>query len=168
MWLQRWSVSFGLEFGTFKPKEDDGKSLAYSAAEASVRYRLQRSVDLGAVLFAGGADESDVGFAGLMLEGRYLFRPGRAWNPFASFAIGVTSIAPNSGSDDQKKGRGALRFGGGIEHRWGWFALEASLHIIGVGANHPDPDATGGSLPLELARDSASGAQLSISGTGYF
>ena len=66
-----------------------------------------------------GAGNQGISTAGFFAEFRYRFMAERPWTPFALAGLGVQSAADKTGTDTEKKGRGALRIGGGIERRFG-------------------------------------------------
>jgi hypothetical protein len=160
----------GLELGALGLHRDveGATDVSFGVGELAGRYRIVRSFELGLSLWGGGAMKGTLSTGGLFIDGRYRFLAERPWNVFASLSLGVVSVADEEAGEDAKAGRGALRFGVGIERRFGALAIEAQLRLMGVGENEKF-------MPVDLptpndamASDKLSGGALTVGGTYYF
>jgi len=124
--------------------------------------------ELGLAFTGGGAAEGDLTTGGLYIEGRYRFLAERPWNIFLLASLGVASVAPDKGSELEKRGRGSLRLGGGLERRFGAFALEATLRMVGIGENEDVPLMTPVTNDNAMTRLGVSGGTFSLGALYYF
>ena len=139
------------------------QAVGFGGLELAARFRIRPAIEVALAFERAGNQGISTG--GSSSEFRYRFMAERPWTPFALAALGVMSAADKTGTDTEKKGRGALRIGGGIERRFGAWGIEATLRLVGIGENKQVMDVT--TAGQELARYS-SGAELVIGGTFYF
>jgi hypothetical protein len=161
---RRWAVNVSLGAESLTAKIDGADPVGFGALEVAGRFRLRPAIELALAFSAAG--NQGIGTAGFFLEGRYRFLAERPWNPFASVSLGVASVADKTGNDTEKKGRGALRIGGGIERRIGNFAIEATLRLVGIGENKDVMTVV--TAGQRLSRYGVSGGELVIGGSFYF
>jgi len=147
---------------------ENTNDVSFGVAELAGRFRIVRSFEIGLSLWGGGATKGALGTGGLFIDGRYRFLADRPWNVFASLSLGAASVADKGASEREKAGRGALRLGVGVERRFGAFAIEAHLRILGISENDKF-------MPIDLptpsdamAADKLAGGALTIGGTYYF
>ncbi len=158
----RWAIDVGLGLQSLKTNDDN---IGFVTYEIGVRLRIIRSLEL-ALTIAAGANHAD-SFGGLWADVRYNFMAERRWNVFAYFGLGVASASAKDADSNDSAGRGALRFGAGVERRFDVFSISAELRVLGLGANNQSsPIDT--SPESELAAESASGIGLVIGSTYYF
>ena len=160
----RWSVAASLGGESLTAKVDGAKAVGFGTLELAARFRLRPSIEF-ALDFNGGGNQG-ISTAGVYLEFRYRFLAERPWNPYALFDLGIASAADKNGTDTEKKGRGSLRIGGGIERRIGHFGIEATLRLTGIATN-PEMIVVR-TAGQQLAVYGDSGAQLLIGGSYYF
>jgi hypothetical protein len=166
---RRWAVEVALGAASLKPKgANDGTGFGMLGLAA--RLRLRPTMELALGIAAAGATRDDVqlGAGALYVEFRYRFMADQAWNVFALGGLGVASVAAKSSSDDERKGRGMLRLGGGVERRFGAFAMDASLRLVAI-AEHEDlvaPDMP--DLGFAFARNGVAGLALALDASYYF
>lgn len=164
----RWAIDLALGGWSLRPK-GASEGTGFGALGLAGRFRLRPAMELalGLALGGGSRDGVDLSMGALYGEFRYRFRAERPWNVFVLGGLGVASVARKSGSDAERKGRGMLRLGGGVERRFGSFALEATLAGIAV-AEDPDVPATGApDLGDAFARYGVSGIALMLGATYY-
>jgi hypothetical protein len=161
---RRWSVDLALGGESLKAKRDGAEAVGFGGLELAARFRIRPAIEVALALQAAG--NQGISTAGIFAEFRYHFMAERPWSPFACAALGIASAADKSGTDTEKKGRGALRLGGGIERRFGALGIEATLRLVGIAENKEVMAVT--TRGQELARYGASGAELVIGGTYYW
>jgi hypothetical protein len=160
----RWAVNVSLGGESLTAKTDGAKPVGFGGLEVAGRFRIRPSIEI-ALAFAAAGNQG-IGTAGFYAEFRYRFLAERPWNPFACGSLGVASVSDKNASDPEKKGRGSLRLGGGIERRIGNFGIEATLRLIGIGEN--TAVMTVQTRGQELARYGVSGGELVVGGSYYF
>jgi hypothetical protein len=163
----RWAVDVGLGLASMTPKVDGGVSAGLVTFELSGRYRAWRPIEFGLSLGAGTA--GNISATSLFLDFRYRFWAERPFNIFAGASLGVASAYDKTTATDiTKRGRGALRFIGGVEWRFDTLALTADVRLFGIGENLDAP--TGGPLTQGdlLARYGIGGAAFVLGATYYF
>jgi len=161
---RRWAIDLSLGGQSLTAKHTGAQAVGFGGLELAARFRIRPAIEV-ALAFEGAGNQG-ISTAGFFAEFRYRFLAERPWTPFALAGLGVVSAADKTGTDTEKKGRGALRIGGGIERRFGAWGLEATLRLVGIGENKAVMDVT--TRGQELARYSASGAELVVGGTFYF
>jgi hypothetical protein len=161
---RRWAIDLSLGGQSLTAKHAGAQAVGFGGLELAARFRIRPAIEV-ALAFEGAGNQG-ISTAGFFAEFRYRFMAERPWTPFALAGLGVVSAADKTGTDTEKKGRGALRIGGGIERRFGAWGIEATLRLVGIGANKQVMDVT--TRGQELARYSASGAELVVGGTFYF
>lgn len=161
---RRWAIDLSLGGQSLTAKHAGAQAVGFGGLELAARFRIRPAIEV-ALAFEGAGNQG-ISTAGFFAEFRYRFMAERPWTPFALAGLGVVSAADKTGTDTEKKGRGALRIGGGIERRFGAWGIEATLRLVGIGENKQVMDVT--TRGQELARYSASGAELVVGGTFYF
>jgi hypothetical protein len=161
---RRWAVDLALGGTILKAKTDGAKGVFFAGLELAVRFRVRPAVELALAFDAAG--NQGIGLVGFFAEGRYRFQAERPWNPFVLVSLGVEQVADKTGSSVEKQGRGALRIGGGVERRFGAWAANATLRLVGIGENKSvTVDTTAGE---KLSRYGTSGGELVFGGTFYW
>jgi hypothetical protein len=161
---RRWDVNVSLAGESLTAKTDGAKAVGFGGVELAGRFRIRPAIEVALAVAAAG--NQGIGTIGLFAEVRYRFLAERPWSPLACASLGVVSVADKTGSDTEKKGRGALRLGGGIERRIGNFGVEAALRLVGVAEN--TAVMTVQTAGQQLSRYGVSGAELVIGGNYYF
>jgi len=166
---RRWAIAASIGSETLQAKADGSPKVPFGVLEAALRLRVAPVFELGLSFTGGGATEGDLTTGGLYIEGRYRFLAENPWNLFALASLGVASVAPKEGSTDtEKQGRGSMRLGGGIERRFGAFALEATLRLVGIGKNEEVPMAVPATNDNAMTRLGVSGGTISLGALYYF
>jgi hypothetical protein len=163
---KRWAVGLNVGPETMQAQVDGAPKIEFGQFEIAGRFRIRAPMELSLALHLGGT--KDIGMGGLMLDFRYRFLAEQKWNVYLLGGLGVIAVAHEKGTEAEKKGRGALRFGAGGERRFGWFALSLELRLFGIGENKdlgPMPVETDA---YELSRYKVSGGSLAMGGTVYF
>ena len=161
---RRWAIDLSLGGQSLTAKHAGAEAVGCGGIELAARFRIRPTMEI-ALAFEGAGNQG-ISTAGFFAEFRYRFLAERPWTPFALAGLGVVSAADKTGSETEKKGRGALRIGGGIERRFGAWGLEATLRLAGIGENKEVMTVT--TRGQELARYGASGAELVLGGTFYW
>jgi hypothetical protein len=159
-----WAIDLALGGQSLTAKDPGAQAVGFGGLELAARFRIVPAMEVALAFDAAG--NQGIGLAGFLAEFRYHFMAERPWTPFVLGGLGIVSVADKTGTETEKKGRGALRVGGGIERRFGAWGLEATLRLMGIGENKQVMDVT--TRGQELARYSASGVELVIGGTFYF
>lgn len=165
---KRWAI--GVDFGpeSYEPDVDGSEQTDFGQFELAARYRVRRPIELGLALHLGGAD-NNIAEGGLYFDFRYRFMAEQRLNVYALASLGVLAVAHEDASDDEKRARGSLRLGGGVEYRWNWFALIVELRLVGVAANKDLPPPIDPAIgAAALARYKLSGGSLAIGANFYF
>lgn len=161
---RRWAVNVALGGESLTAKTDGAQAVGFGTLEAAARLRIRPAIEVALALSLAG--NQGIGAAGLYVEGRYRFRAERPWSPFAALSLGIASVADKTGTDTEKKGRGSLRLGGGIERRIGNFGVEAAVRIVTIGEN--TQVMTVQTAGQQLARHGVGGGELVVGGSFYF
>jgi hypothetical protein len=160
----RWAVNASIGGQSLTAKTDGSKPVGFGGVDIAARFRIRPSIEV-ALAFAAAGNQG-IGTVGFYAEFRYRFLAERPWNPFACGSLGVASVGDKTGSETERKGRGALRLGGGIERRIGNFGLEATLRLIGIGEN--TAVMTVQTAGQRLSRYGVSGGELVVGASYYF
>lgn len=165
----RWSIDLALWLGAANPKLDGAGGSGVGGLELAGRFRITKAIEVALALQAGGNDNDHVTMGGLVADFRYRFKPEAAWNFIALAGIGVMSVADKDTSDDmQKHGRGTLRIGGGVERRFGSWAVAATLRLYAVAQNKDAVVVTPPTVSHNLERYGVTGETLAIGASYYF
>lgn len=132
--VDRWAIAGSLLVEPLKPQTAGAVGQGFAVLELSGRYRLRPEVELALALDLGGADNRYT-LGALYVDARYRFRPFAAWDWHLVGGIGAASVAAKDAVDNDKKLRGSIRFGAGGDRRFGRFALQAELELVGVTSN---------------------------------
>lgn len=165
----RWAIDLALGGSSLRPK-GAAEGTGFGVLGLAGRFRLRPAMELALGLAFGGGnrDGVDLSMGALYADFRYRFLAEQRWNVFVLGGLGVGSIARTSGSDSERKGRGMLRLGGGVERRFGSFALEATLAGIAV-AEAKDVVAAGApDIGYAFARYGVSGIAFTLGATYYW
>lgn len=166
---RRWSVALGFGPEILRSKLDDAPRVTFGTLALSGRFRIRPAIEVALGLRGGGAARGDSSTGGLYADVRYRFRPHEPLDLYAQVGLGVASVAPKDGTDVEKKGRGALRFGGGVEWRFTpLLGVAFELRFVGIGENAEVPTPIAPSLDYEMSRHSVSGMQLALDTSFYF
>jgi hypothetical protein len=166
---RRWSVALAFGPEILRSKLDDAPRVTFGTLELSGRFRIRPAMEVALGGRGGGAARGDLSTGGLYADFRYRFRPDQPLDVYAQVGLGVISVAPENGSDAEKRGRGALRFGGGVEWRFApLFGVAFELRFVGIGENTEVPTPIAPSLDFEMSRYSVSGTQLALNTSFYF
>jgi hypothetical protein len=164
---RRWAVSLSGGSLGLKPDHDNADNVTFGMLELSGRFRIRSWVEVGLSFVGGGATKGDLSTGGLFIDGRYRFLAENPWNVFALVSLGIVSVARSDATDDEKKGRGALRLGVGVERRFRVWAIQAELRLVGVGENK-DFEPMTITPAMDMAKSKLNGGSLTIGGTFYF
>jgi len=134
----RWAVALALGGESLTPTASASTSESIGYLEGAVRFRPVLNTEIQLAIDLGG--RADAKYSALFLDVRYRFNPEDTWRWSLTGGVGLASAAAPDASDLDKKGRGALRFGGGLERRFGAFAVMAELRLMLIAANHAAPD----------------------------
>jgi hypothetical protein len=158
-----WSIAIGLGAESLTAKTDGAKAVGFGGIELAGRFRIRPPIEVALALEAMG--NQGISTAGIYAEFRYRFLAEQPWNPFALGSLGVASAADKNGTDAERKGRGSLRIGGGIERRIGNVGIEATLRLVAIAQDRSVTVVT--TAGQQLARYGDSGVELLI-GAGYY
>jgi hypothetical protein len=164
----RWAVDLALGGASLRPKGAT-EGTGFGVLGLAGRFRLRPAMELALGLAFGGSsrDAVDLSMGALYGEFRYRFRAEQPWNVFVLGGLGVGSIARKGGTDAERKGRGMLRLGGGVERRFGSFALEATLAGIAIAEDTDVPAIGAPDIGDAFARYGVSGLALTLGATYY-
>ena len=165
---KRWAIGAALGSESLTAKVDGAPHVGFGVVELAGRFRIRRDLEVALSFVGGGAMKGELTTGGLYVDARYRFRAEQPWNVFALAGLGVVSVARKDGSDVEKKGRGSLHLGGGVERRFGAFALAAELKLVAIGKHAAVPPVEPPTLSYEMARYAVSGASLTLGATYYF
>jgi hypothetical protein len=167
---RRWSISAGLGWETLNVKttSGNGDKITFGMLDLAGRFRIIRTVDVGLGIVGGGAEGGDVSIGGFYIDGRYRFLAERPWNLSLGLGLGVASVAAKDGSKEEKKGRGSVRVGFGVERRFRSFALFGEVRIIGVAGNKDLVEPASPPPSWEFSKYGLSGGHVTFGGTFYF
>jgi hypothetical protein len=130
----RWSVNLQFGWHTFTVQHAEKPQTTFGSFALSGRYRIIPTIEIGVMLLGGGSDDK-LSLGGFYFEGRYRFRADRPWNFYGALGLGGTAVAHKEANDTEKKARGSLYVGAGVERRFRRFAFDLEVHIAGVGEN---------------------------------
>lgn len=167
---RRWAGELAIGGAGLKPKGDTD-STGFGMLGVAGRFRLRPAIEFAAGITFGGAkvDTFQLSTSALYLEFRYRFLAEQPWNVFALGGLGVASVAQRGAGTDERKGRGMLRLGGGVERRFGGgFAVDATLRILAIAENNPDAVTEILDPPFTFAHFGVSGLAFAVAGTYYF
>lgn len=172
----RWAVNLSLWFGSMTPRTSGAGSIPLAGLELSGRFRIREPIELAFSLFGGGSgdpnnnDMNTVSVGGFMIDARWRFMYDRPWNVAAVAGIGVMSAAAKAGAtDEDKAGRGSLRVGVAVEHRWEHWAIEGDFRIFAIQKNDSVTLLDQPSQRTYLAqRYGLTGVYLVLGGSYYF
>ena len=166
---RRWAVALGIGAASFKPSQPDGASTTgFATFELAGRFRIRPAIELALALGGGTSYDNNYTASRIVLDFRYRFMAERPFNIYALGGIGVGSVTGKDPTDKEKKGRGALRIGGGGELRFDNLAVSAELRINAIGENKEVPDPIMTSTRYQLERFGTSGFELLLGATYYF
>jgi hypothetical protein len=165
---RQWAVALALGGQTFQPKTTGAPDVTFTMLELGGRYRIRPAIELALTLAAGGAMKGQFSTGGLWVDFRYRFMAEQPWNVFALIGLGSVGVSGKDAADVDRKGRGALRLGGGVERRIGAWGIAAELRLWGAGENKDVPAVDPPTTAYQLARYGVSGASLMLGGTFYF
>jgi hypothetical protein len=163
---RRWSIHAGIGSLGLRPDRDGTDNTSFGIIDLDGRFRIRRWIDVGLSLYGGGT-KGDIGTGGLYIDGRYRFLAERPWNVFALLSLGVASVSDKQATEDEKRGRGSVRIGVGVERRFRVWALDLQLRIQGI-AKNKDVDTVPMTLADDLAKSKLTGGSLTLGGTFYF
>lgn len=164
---RRWAIGAQLGWETLTIQHGDKQKVTFGMLELAARFRIRPAIEVSLALRGGGTD-GDISLGGLYADFRYRFRAEQKWNIYAFAGLGVMAAAQKMATDAEKKGRGSLRLGGGLERRFGAFAADVELHLVGIGENKNAPEPVMPSTAGQLSRYGLSGGSLMIGVTYYF
>ena len=163
---RRWAVGLSLGSASLTPRVPGGQQSAFGVGELAVRFRMNRALELALALGGGGAKTGDLALGEIFVDARYRFVPDEPWNGYVLGGLGVMSAHGTSASDPETKGRGAVRIGGGVERRFGRFALSLELHLIAIAGNDAVADVA--THDGQMAHYAVTGASLALGASLYF
>jgi len=163
---RRWAIGVDVGPESLRADVEGADKVGFGHLELAGRYRIRRAIELGLALHLGGSNH--IGMGGAYIDVRYRFMAEQPLNAYALASLGVLAVAHEDASDAQRKGRGSLRLGGGIEYRWNRFALAFELRLVGVGANEDVAAMAMETVGDELARAKLSGGSLALGASFYF
>ena len=164
---RRWAIGAQLGWESLTIQHGDKQKVTFGMLELAARFRIRPAIEV-ALALRGGGTAGDISLGGLYADFRYRFRAEEKWNLYAFVGLGVMAAAQKMATDAEKKGRGSLRLGGGLERRFGSFAVDVELHIVGIGENKEAPEPVMPSTAGQLSRYGLSGGSLMIGVTYYF
>ena len=167
---RRFSVSLALGVENLRAAGGNRLGAQLGFFDLSGRFRIKRFLDLGLTLHGGGSEYMGIELStvGLYIDARWRFLPENKWNLYVVGSLGVRSATAGDASEIERRGRGSLRLGGGVELRFTWLGLFAELMLQGVGENPDVPAVTPPTIGYELARYRLSGVALALGATLYF
>jgi len=164
-----WSITFGIGGMDLSAKtEPEETKTALTVIDLAAHYRITPAIQLGLSINAGGAAKGNVSAGGIYIDFRYRFLAERPWNVYAIASLGSMSAADKEGTEEEKKGRGSLRFGLGGERRFKRFGIWAELRAGGVAENKDVPVPFVATAEWNFARYGLSFGTFTLGGTFYF
>ncbi|NVB83409.1 MAG: outer membrane beta-barrel protein [Kofleriaceae bacterium] len=166
---RRWAVAVAFGPEILRSKLEDAPRVTFGTLELSGRFRIKPAMEVSLGLRGGGAARGDLSTGGLYADFRYRFRPDQPLDVYGQVGLGVISVAGKNASDVEKKGRGALRLGAGVEWRFApLFGVAFELRFVGIGENAEVPTPIAPSLDWEMSRYGVSGTELALDTSFYF
>ena len=163
---RRWAVALSLSGEGMTP--DGGSSTGLGVLELAGRYRVADKIELGLAIDAGGGGSGKLTTGGLYADLRYSLMPGQPWNVLFLGSLGAASVYGKNAADVDRKGRGSVRIGAGIERRFGAWAIEGDLRVVSIAENRDVPVVYPTTTEFLVARYGVSGAALTLAGTFYW
>jgi hypothetical protein len=163
---KRWAIGVDVGPESYRTDVDGAEPVEFGQLELAVRYRVRRPIELGLAIHLGGSNQ--IGMGGLYFDFRYRFMAEQKLNVYALASLGALAVAHENATEDEKRGRGSLRIGGGLEYRWNWFALIFELRLVGVGENKEIPMMPAETVGYQLARAPLSGFSVAMGANFYF
>ena len=164
---RRWSISAAIGPIGLKPKDTERETLTFSMFELAGHFRIRPYIDVGLSAYGAGAMKGELSTGGLFIDARWRFLPENPWNLWALLSLGVASVSHEDQSEAAKQGRGAIRFGFGIERRFRAWAIHGELRLVGIGENK-DYEEASMTLNEEMADRAVNGGSLTFGGSFYF
>jgi hypothetical protein len=164
---RRWAVSAGIGWESFTAKTDGGDKITFGTLELAGRFRIRRNVEVALSVVGGGAQD-DIATAGLYVDMRYRFMAEKAWNVYGSIGLGVASVAGKPADDDEKKGRGSLRLGFGVERRFTSLAVFGEARPVWVAENKDIPNLSDQPDWYQFSKFPLGGGHVLFGATFYF
>lgn len=164
--MPRWAVGAGLILESLKPQTPGATAQGFGELELDGRFRVRPDLELGLALDLGGSNDYALG--AIYIDARYRFRPFATWGWHLVGGIGAASVAHKDAIDNDKKLRGSLRVGIGGDRRFGRFALQAELELVGVTSNTDAAELHGTGESYWLARYGLGGLALGAGATYAF
>lgn len=164
---RRWAVSAGIGWESLTAKTDGGDKITFGTLELAGRFRIRREVEVALALVGGGAADN-VSTAGLYLDLRYRFMAEKPWNVYGVLGLGVASVAGKGADDDEKKGRGSLRLGFGVERRFTSLALFGEARAAWVAENKAIENLSDQPAWYQFAKFPLGGGHVLFGATFYF
>jgi hypothetical protein len=131
---RRWAVSAGIGWESLTAKTEGGDKITFGMLDLTGRFRIRRNVEVALSLAVGGTKD-DVSTAALYADLRYRFMAEKPWNVYGVLGLGVAGVGGKNADDDEKKGRGSLRLGFGVERRFTSLALFGEARAVWVAEN---------------------------------
>jgi hypothetical protein len=163
---KRWAIGIDVGPETYRADVSGAEPVEFGQLELAGRYRVRRAIELGLAVHLGGSNR--IGMGGLYLDFRYRFMAEQKLNVYALASLGALAIAHEDATADEKRGRGSLRLGGGIEYRWNWFALIFELRLVSVGENKELESMPAETVGYQLARAPLGGISIAMGANFYF
>jgi hypothetical protein len=163
---KRWAIGVNVGPESYQPDTAQTTKTELAQFEVAGRFRIRAPIELGLAVHLGGS--KDLAMGGVYIDFRYRFMAENQLNLYALAGLGVLAIAPENASEDARRGRGSLRFGGGLEYRFNWFALIVELRLVGVGENRDLAPQMPETVDYQLSRYKLSGGSLAMGANFYF
>ncbi len=163
---RRWAITAGIGSLGLEPDRDGADNTSFGIIDLGGRFRIRRSIEVGLSIYGGGT-KGDIGTGGLYIDGRYRFMAERPWNVFALLSLGVASVSDKEATEDEKRGRGSVRIGVGVERRFRAWSIDLQLRLMGI-AKNKEVDTVPMTVAEDLAKSKLSGGSLTLGGSFYF
>jgi hypothetical protein len=160
----RWAVGLNVGGLTTSRESNPDDKTNWSVGSIDIRFRVMPHLELVTELGGGSeklmdGSEGDRSISMVSLGVRYRMLPTHKFNLWLSGALGVTTVASSSATDQERQDaqRPLGSLGVGMEYRFRHFALQAELKAIGTGPTKAEQDAK--DTPLaEPVKDGMTGA----------
>jgi hypothetical protein len=163
---KRWAVAADLALESVSP--DGGSGVPFGVFETAGRFRIRPEFEVGLSLDLGSGDGGDMATWALYADIRYRVPAEHPWNLVLLGSLGAIALYGKTAPDVERKPRGTLRTGIGVERRFGMFAVEADLKIFLVGQNNDVPLDPVANNPNLVAHDSLTGVSIGGGARFYF